>query len=351
MRAVKLAQALARPDLPHLDAAVLGACGCEERADSWGLHICGFKANLAGCDFGPTACRLAGVAKASAAGGPPTQHQQPCNHGTHAPFADAKAHPPDTSSSESLEKPRLSTASSCIMNISSAWYCRSFFSRPVLASHTCVQYNARTQSGELQVGPRSIPVLWWLRSANSHSIWLNQTDSLRPHYGFATTHLDEAVHRASGQQGTIGREARHLGVALGRKPAESTREGGQMSVAHLGQHKCCAARSRACTALGPGVAHLTCYMCAVCTQRVCRSMHAGAQTFFRHPLDFVLLDGGRRLHLIPLARGLAPEQVKRHAGGQQALRLLPAVRAQSRVSTSCRSGKGKSWPHSVKAAL
>ena len=41
---------------------------------------------------------------------------------------------PDATISESLEIARAITALSCIMNLSSAWYCRSFFNLPVTKS-------------------------------------------------------------------------------------------------------------------------------------------------------------------------------------------------------------------------
>jgi hypothetical protein len=63
-----------------------------------------------------------------------------CMHAHTCTLASTHTHTtvsPDTSSSLSLENPRASTASSCIINISSAWNCRSFFKRPVRVSHTC----------------------------------------------------------------------------------------------------------------------------------------------------------------------------------------------------------------------
>ena len=52
---------------------------------------------------------------------------------------------PDATISESREIARAMTALSCIMKRSSAWYCRSFFNRPVRKSHTCIPAHVSLQ--------------------------------------------------------------------------------------------------------------------------------------------------------------------------------------------------------------
>ena len=79
---------------------------------------------------------------------------------------------PDATISESLEIASAITAVSCIMNLSSAWYCRSFFNFPDKKSHTC----SKTHQSPYMEGARSIrlPDLWLFLSVGSTASVLPQ---------------------------------------------------------------------------------------------------------------------------------------------------------------------------------
>ena len=120
---------------------------------------------------------------------------------------------PDASISESLLKLSARTAVSCIMNCSSAWYCRSFFNLPLMKSHTC-RHVGNITTPDLECADWC--VCWGSPGAANHEKRQSRDDNLY-----------EAVNGACDQHLAVQREASNLRMAFLAEFDGAVKRGGE----------------------------------------------------------------------------------------------------------------------------